>query len=112
MANKSILGRLEAVAVGKTKYFTGLPCKRGHIAERWVSNTGCLDCFRPIRLVQREFGGVMQVQPLLWAATTADPVRVASLTAYLQDCVKAFDHAQGSKLPDSVYMDPQPKIRA
>lgn len=28
------------------RYFTGRPCKRGHIAERSVANRGCLECHR------------------------------------------------------------------
>lgn len=27
-----------------SRYFTGLPCRNGHIAERLVSNATCLDC--------------------------------------------------------------------
>lgn len=27
-----------------TRYFTGKPCKRGHIAERLISNRACVDC--------------------------------------------------------------------
>lgn len=29
---------------GETRYFTGLPCKFGHIAERQISNGTCVDC--------------------------------------------------------------------
>lgn len=29
---------------GKMRYFTGIPCKRGHISERWVSTGGCIQC--------------------------------------------------------------------
>jgi hypothetical protein len=28
------------------KYFTGKPCKRGHVAERLVSTRGCVECQR------------------------------------------------------------------
>jgi hypothetical protein len=27
-----------------TRFFTGEPCMRGHIAERWVSTGACLEC--------------------------------------------------------------------
>ena len=36
--------RNEAKALNLTRYFTGKPCLRGHIAERLVSNFGCLIC--------------------------------------------------------------------
>lgn len=34
----------EAKTQGLTRYFTGIPCKHGHIAERMVSTRGCLVC--------------------------------------------------------------------
>lgn len=34
----------EAIAAGKTRYFTGKPCKRGHVAERLVCNNACVEC--------------------------------------------------------------------
>ena len=33
-----------AIAAGKDTYFTGKPCKHGHIAERHVSTNACVDC--------------------------------------------------------------------
>lgn len=35
--------RAEAFAVGADRYFTGAPCKHGHIAERYVSGS-CVGC--------------------------------------------------------------------
>lgn len=34
----------EAAAKGARHYFTGKPCIRGHVAPRFVSNTGCTEC--------------------------------------------------------------------
>jgi hypothetical protein len=36
--------RAAAKAQGLTRYFTGEPCSRGHVAERRVSNAICVDC--------------------------------------------------------------------
>ncbi len=36
--------RQMAVKEGNTRYFTGKPCPRGHIAERMVSTRGCCEC--------------------------------------------------------------------
>ena len=36
----------EAKALGVTRYFTGQPCLRGHVAERLVSNKACQECRR------------------------------------------------------------------
>jgi hypothetical protein len=40
----SVLSRTAAIAQGKKKYFTGKPCKHGHVAERHVHNWTCVEC--------------------------------------------------------------------
>lgn len=39
-----IVKRAEAKAEGEMYYFTGKPCKRGHIDKRRVSDHGCVEC--------------------------------------------------------------------
>lgn len=39
-----IISRREAAQRGLIRYFTGEPCKRGHVAERIVSNCVCMEC--------------------------------------------------------------------
>lgn len=39
-----IISRAAAKAAGMKRFFTGVPCKRGHIAERNVSSKLCLEC--------------------------------------------------------------------
>jgi hypothetical protein len=39
-----ILTKREARSRGRKRYFTGKPCKRGHLAERLVSSGICLEC--------------------------------------------------------------------
>lgn len=41
-----IIQRTEAKALGLKSYSTGRPCKRGHVAERYVSGGNCHDCLR------------------------------------------------------------------
>jgi hypothetical protein len=36
----------DALTQGLKRYFTGVPCKRGHVSERMVSSAICLDCHR------------------------------------------------------------------
>jgi 5-methylcytosine-specific restriction endonuclease McrA len=33
-----------AIAAGERHYFTGNPCKRGHVAKRFVSDGKCMEC--------------------------------------------------------------------
>jgi hypothetical protein len=35
--------RRDAIALGVTRYFTGKPCKSGHLCERHLTN-GCIEC--------------------------------------------------------------------
>jgi hypothetical protein len=39
-----IIRRKDAIAQGLKRYFTGEPCKRGHISEKNVSDYRCLQC--------------------------------------------------------------------
>ena len=39
-----IISKADAIASGLKRYFTGKPCKNGHIDERLVSNKGCITC--------------------------------------------------------------------
>ena len=36
--------KTEASVAGLTKFFTGTPCKRGHISERYTSTGACAEC--------------------------------------------------------------------
>ena len=39
-----IVSRKDAKVAGKLRYYTGKPCKHGHVAERTTSNGCCLAC--------------------------------------------------------------------
>jgi len=41
-----IITKAEAKAHGLGKYFTGNPCKHGHVAERYIGNSGCCECIK------------------------------------------------------------------
>jgi len=41
-----VISRAEAKAKGLKRYFTGKPCKHGHVAERVVVNATCVECER------------------------------------------------------------------
>ncbi len=36
--------RAEAKALGAARYHTGVPCKRGHIADRYTKSGSCVEC--------------------------------------------------------------------
>ena len=41
-----VILRAAAKAAGLGKYFTGKPCKRGHVCERWTTTGMCVECAR------------------------------------------------------------------
>ena len=49
-----IISRKEAKEQGLNRYFTGKPCKHGHVAERLVANRTCAECFRRSTQAWRE----------------------------------------------------------
>lgn len=36
--------RKEAIDAGEIKYWTGRPCSKGHVAQRYVKGGACIDC--------------------------------------------------------------------
>lgn len=40
----NVISRKEAKAAGLKRYFTGKPCKRGHVVERQVASERCREC--------------------------------------------------------------------
>jgi hypothetical protein len=49
-----IISRSEAKAAGLTRYFTGEPCSRGHIAARSVAKRDCIECNREYQRARKE----------------------------------------------------------
>jgi Na+-translocating ferredoxin:NAD+ oxidoreductase RnfC subunit len=41
---KPLLTRQEALNIGYSRYFTGKPCKHGHVAERYATSRQCVEC--------------------------------------------------------------------
>lgn len=41
-----IISRKDARASSMKRFFTGVPCRHGHISERQVSSSACLECHR------------------------------------------------------------------
>lgn len=41
-----IISKSEAKELGLKRYFTGKPCKQGHVAEKTVSKSTCVECAR------------------------------------------------------------------
>jgi hypothetical protein len=49
-----VITRAQAKARGLKRYFTGQPCKYGHIAERRTASFGCIACLNPKALLRQK----------------------------------------------------------
>lgn len=54
----TIITKRDARAAGIRHYFTGQPCKRGHLRERFVSTGQCIDCCSLYGVAWRRKNGV------------------------------------------------------
>jgi len=88
----AIISRKAAFAQGLVRYFTGTPCKQGHIAERYVSTGSCIECHNPFKL--RRHPTRVDLQPYacakLWVPVGTTPEQFERLASYLQTCIDTF----------------------
>jgi hypothetical protein len=53
MKKKKVILRSDAIKTGASVYYTGKPCKAGHVVQRYVSNGACLECIRLARVAEK-----------------------------------------------------------
>lgn len=71
---------IEAKSQGKTRYFTGVPCPRGHLAERMVSTRGCVKCIAEKKLAWREANPEKEnAQKRAWRDANLEKARALNL---------------------------------
>lgn len=56
----NIISRKKALEDNLIKYYTGKPCKRNHISERYTNNCMCIACLRELN---NEFRGLGRYRP-------------------------------------------------
>jgi len=88
MKNINVVQRKTAVELGLKRYFTGNPCKHGHISERHTSSGECVSCSSErarsdhSRRVKREWNSKnalkLSVQKKEWKRKNRDKVRSAN----------------------------------
>lgn len=80
-AQKSLLiTRADALAAGMKHYFTGVPCKHGHIAPRRVSSNDCVECSKI-----RQRSDVVKQYKRAHYESNKDAVRLKNRERYLHD---------------------------
>jgi hypothetical protein len=100
--------RKAAWQAGKTRYFTGQVCKHGHLAERFVSSGGCVQCVSPFKQRKNAFtkDAIPYAPTKLWARATYTAEQLAALEPYLQQCIDAFDRAACPELSPLMHTPP------
>src|SRR5262245_39952947 len=74
-----VISRGAAKAAGRVRYFTGRPCKWGHIAERIVSSGRCVECNREFQRERRaQNPELARAQWRAWAARNPDKLQGAA----------------------------------
>lgn len=81
-----LITRQEAKAAGLKRYFTGQPCRHGHISERQATTSVCVQCYR-IRIKEKQ-PRTYQLQKL-WRARNGDKVRAQAKRRSSKPHVKA-----------------------
>lgn len=76
-----ILTRQQAFEIGSNKYFTGVPCKHGHVSERYTQTCVCVECHKAANAkeLHRSTLRLQGIRPLTLKTHPADH---ASLAAY------------------------------
>lgn len=70
-----IITRKQAYDLGLRRYFTGVPCVQGHLAERRTGNGVCVDCVRiRIKNHRKRWSMERRAAELADEAAQAEPV--------------------------------------
>lgn len=68
-----VISRKQAKAAGLVRYFTGVPCKHGHIAERYTGDGVCSECaIVKLRTRYAEDPNKARARVAEWARNNAD----------------------------------------
>lgn len=80
------IARAQAAFEGRKRYNTGIPCMRGHLADRQTSNGGCLECARP-KIMDRPSETQLPVQFCAFMPADTTRQEMDNLQVYLMRCV-------------------------
>jgi hypothetical protein len=90
-----VLSIKQALDAGLTRYFSGKPCKRGHLSERFVTNRTCAACLYEDRTAyERANPEWKRAAKRNWRKTNPDKARVADRRVSQRHAVKAAARRQ------------------
>jgi len=95
-----LITREQAYTQGRIKFFTGKPCKQGHVDQRYVSGGGCVACMNRYLPRRHPFRKDLSayICPKLWVPSDSTQAEFGALETYLQQCIEAFyKHNRGQQ---------------
>lgn len=103
-----IIDREAACAAGLLKFYTGKPCVRGHLSQRYVSTGGCCSCLNK-RFVRRINPWTAEMRTYATDRLIAPPNLTrdqrAALRYYLQMCIFQFLRHNNLNTPSIDYAE-------
>ena len=93
-----IISRKDAKALGLTRYFTGKPCKHGHIAERDTGAGRCVECNRA--WARAEDKAIRAGRPRKWYAANDGAASAAAWRKANPEKQRATDKRYRQRHPD------------
>lgn len=92
----AVITRREAADSGRSFFYTGVPCKHGHLALRYVSNAGCIGCLTKYRAKMNPW--TTKLVPFatskLWTLADLSRDERVALRVYLQHCIFTYVRSQ------------------
>lgn len=99
----SVISRKDAHLAGLRRFFTGIPCKNGHVAERYVGNGACIGCMNT-QFKLRKNAYSHELAPYtaqrLWIPVAIGTEDTQALEKYLQRCIFEYARATGKMTPE------------
>lgn len=87
--------REQAAQNGRMFFFTGKPCKHGHIEPRYVSTSGCIGCLHKYKKLFAKNPFTKDKVPFdasgLWVSKRLNQEQRIQLGEYIQKCVDTFE---------------------
>lgn len=97
---KKVITRAQAKALGLSRYFTGKPCKHGHVAERRIEGK-CVECVKEDIVKNAK---IYTERAAAWLKANRERARLGNIRRYYEDIEesRAKARAQYAKNPESV----------
>lgn len=91
-----LITREDAASKARRYFFTGKPCKHGHVSPRYVSTGGCLGCLNKWRNLQAKNAFSKDLIPWdkprpFWRSKRLTAEQLVELEKYVQRCIETFE---------------------